>query len=130
MPIPYQPAALHKAKKLRRNMMPQEKHLWYDFLAKYTPRFQRQKPVSGFIVDFYCASVYLAVELDGRQHRTDEGKYYDRDRSEILGRHGILVIRFDNEEVDRRFDWVCSRIDDCVRARMDGKMGIPPGVRC
>lgn len=130
MPIPYQPAALHKAKRLRRNMTPQEKHLWYDFLAKYTPRFQRQKPVSGFIVDFYCASVYLAVELDGRQHQTDAGKYYDRDRSEILGRHGILVIRFDNADVENRFDWVCSRIDDCVRERAAGEMGIPLGVRC
>ena len=46
---------LSTAKLLRKNMTPEEKHLWYDFLRMYPIRFFRQKVLGKYIVDFYCA---------------------------------------------------------------------------
>ena len=60
------------AKQLRKNSTPQEKHLWYDFLSKYSPKFQRQKAIDNFIADFYCHEAKLVMEIDGLQHTTEE----------------------------------------------------------
>ena len=49
------------AKNLRKNATEQENHLWYDFLSKYKFRFQRQKCINNFIVDFYCHKVKLII---------------------------------------------------------------------
>ena len=53
------------AKALRKNMTPWERKLWYEFLRNYPMRFQRQKAIGNYIVDFYCAKIGLVVELDG-----------------------------------------------------------------
>ena len=37
----------------------------------YPIRFQRQKPIGDYIVDFYCARAGLVVELDGPYHGID-----------------------------------------------------------
>ena len=50
---------LSHARQLRREMTKEERHLWYDFLRKYTPRFARQKLVAPYILDFYCTSARL-----------------------------------------------------------------------
>ena len=63
---------VHLAKMLRKNMTPEEKHLWYDFLRKYPTRFLRQKVIGKYIVDFYILKwqskyvIILCVE-----HKTD-----------------------------------------------------------
>ena len=57
-----------RARELRKNMTPWEKKLWYQFLRSAPARFQRQKPIGNYIVDFYCAAQKLAIELDGGQH--------------------------------------------------------------
>ena len=62
------------AKMLRKNMTKEERRLWYDFLRTYPVRFSRQKVLGRYIVDFYCASAKLVVELDGSGHYTEEGK--------------------------------------------------------
>lgn len=43
---------LSHARQLRREMTKEERHLWYDFLRNYTPRFARQKLVVPYILDF------------------------------------------------------------------------------
>ena len=58
------------AKTLRKNMTPWERKLWYEFLRSYPIRFQRQKAIGNYIVDFYCAKVGLVIELDGGGHYT------------------------------------------------------------
>ena len=55
------------AKKLRKAMTRQEKHLWYDFLRNYRCKWYKQKPIGRYIADFYCGRVKLIVELDGSQ---------------------------------------------------------------
>ena len=53
--------------------------------------------VGGFIVDFACPQLWLAIELDGSQH--DEGRSKDEWRSEKLAEEGYRVLRFWNNEV-------------------------------
>ena len=56
------------AKTLRKNMTTWERKLWYEFLRSYPIRFQRQKAIGNYIVDFYCAKVGLVIELHGGGH--------------------------------------------------------------
>ncbi len=112
------PKLTPRAKELRKNMTPEERHLWYDFLKDYPVRFLRQKVVDGYIVDFYCASVRIAIELDGAQHYTEDGTEYDRERDKLLSAWGIEVIRFPNSVVRDKFEDTCRCIDQIVTAKM------------
>ena len=118
MSLPYHKNLIPRAKELRREMTPQERKLWYGFLSRYDVRFQRQKTVDRFIVDFYCHKAKLVVELDGAQHHSDEGMGSDLERSSVLEQYGLKVIRFSNREVDRQFYQVCQRIDSEVQGRI------------
>jgi len=62
-------------------------------------KFFRQYSIGPYILDFYCPSAKLAVELDGGQHNQFENKEYDAARSEYLKVLGIEVMRFWNNEV-------------------------------
>ena len=62
---PYNKSNIPLAKNLRKNMTPWERKLWYEFLRDYPIRFQRQKSIGKYIVDFYCAKAKLIIELDG-----------------------------------------------------------------
>ena len=95
------------SKVLRRNMTKEEKHLWYDFLSKLPVTFNRQKVVGNYVVDFYCASRNLVIELDGSQHSTEEGLQEDAKRDAYLKGVGIRVLRYTNVEIHERFDDVC-----------------------
>ena len=117
MSLPYKQELIPFAKKLRKNMTPQEKHLWYDFLRMYPIRFQRQKAIKSFIADFYCHEAKLIIEIDGSQHYTDQGEAYDRERTAILKEFNLEVIRFSNYDVNTNFEGVCLRIDKTVSER-------------
>ena len=106
------------AQKLRRDMTPQERHLWYDFLRSYPVAFRRQKQFGGYIVDCYCANARLVVELDGSQHYEEDGMARDQARDRYLHGWGLAVLRYSNYDVDRNFDGVCYAIDAAVRERL------------
>ncbi len=92
---------------LRKNMTPQERHLWYDFLKTLPVTVKRQQMFGNYIVDFYCPSAKLVVELDGSQHYMPDGKTYDASRDEYLKSLGLKIIRLSNLEVDREFRKIC-----------------------
>ncbi|MBQ8584844.1 MAG: endonuclease domain-containing protein [Butyricicoccus sp.] len=100
-----------KARKLRKNMTKEEKHLWYDFLRKYPVRFRRQEIIGNYIVDFCCFRTKLIVELDGSQHYEEAGFSYDSERTAYLESLGFHVLRFSNPDVLKSFDAVCRSID-------------------
>ena len=103
------------AKMLRKNMTPWERKLWYEFLRSYPIRFQRQKAIGNYIVDFYCAKIGLVVELDGGGHYTAEQEEKDNLRTKDLERMNITVIRICNLDIDRNFLAVCEYIDLTVK---------------
>lgn len=109
--LPYNPDLIAKARELRKNMTPAEKKLWYDYLRTFRFRVLRQRAIAFFIVDFYCAALKLAIEVDGDVHFTEAGKAYDAERTRILEGYGLKVIRFTNDEVLHNFDAVCDLIE-------------------
>ncbi len=108
-------ALLPKARELRREMTPHERKLWYLFLRNYPVKIYKQRIIQSYIVDFYCASAKLVIEVDGSQHYEETGQQYDRERSAVLEREGLRVLRFSNREIDRDFTGVCQAIDNAIR---------------
>lgn len=103
------------AKKLRKEMTKEERHLWYDFLRSYSVRFSRQKVLGKYIVDFYSAEAGLIIELDGSQHYNDENVKNDAERTAFLEAYSLKVIRIPNNEVNSNFPGVCEYIDSVVK---------------
>ena len=116
--LPYDRRLNPRAKQLRHEMTPQERKLWFHFLRDYPIKIYKQRVIEFFIVDFYCASAKLVIELDGSQHYTEQGLLYDHDRSCIIEQYGIQVLRFSNRDVDRHFDAVCAQIDMVIHQRL------------
>lgn len=100
------------ARKLRKDMTKEERHLWYDFLRSYPVRFSRQKVLGKYIVDFYSAEAKLVIELNGAQHFEKENMARDAERTAFLEGYGLRVLRIPNNEVNRNFTGVCEYIDD------------------
>ena len=118
----YRPTAQQNAKTLRRNMTPQERHLWYDFLRAAPARFQRQRPIGRYIVDFVCASAKLIVELDGSQHCEPEALARDEERTRELEAIGYRVLRISNLDVSQQCREVCEKILQAVEdAGVEGR---------
>ena len=95
-----------------------ERKLWYCFLKQYPVRFQRQRPIGEYIVDFYCAGAALIVELDGGGHYNPEAEQKDAERTRKLEQLGLKVIRFCNLDIDKNFYGVCTVIDNEVKCRI------------
>ena len=105
------------ARKLRKEMTPWERKLWYCYLNKYPIRFHRQVPIDRFIADFYCPKARLIVELDGGGHYEPEAMKKDTERTSILENQNLKVIRFSNRDIDKNFYGVCTVIDREVKNR-------------
>ena len=112
---PYEKDNIPLAKKLRREQTEWERKFWFKFLRNYPVRFQRQKAIGEYIVDFYCAQARLIIELDGYYHGTDSQYKYDLERTAYLENLGMTVVRFKNSEIEHEFDRVCKQTDYYVK---------------
>ena len=101
--IPYNKALVSNAKELRKNMTPEEKHLWYDFLKRLPINVRRQHNIENYIVDFYIADKKTVIEVDGRQHTLPVNAEADKKRDEDLKKWGITVLRYSNENIRNNF---------------------------
>ena len=122
MTIPKDNSQLENARRLRREMTPHERKLWYLFLRKYPVKIYKQRIIGKFIVDFYCASAKLVIEVDGSQHYESQGMAYDAERSAFLSALGLEVLRFSNRDIDREFHGVCEQIDITIQNRLHGPL--------
>ena len=95
--------SLIRRRELRRAGTDAERALWAHLRAKRFSdfKFRRQHPVGPYILDFYCASNSLAIELDGGQHYTPEIQTYDERRTLFLCRRGITVLQFASDLIFR-----------------------------
>ena len=73
-------------------------------------KFRRQHSLANFIVDFYCPTEKLVVELDGQVHNNSINQEYDSKRTQILNEYGIKVVRFENKLVFEQMDMVLDAI--------------------
>ena len=108
------------AKQLRVNMTKEEKHLWYDFLKTLPVTVNRQKVIGKYIVDFYIASSNIVIEIDGSQHYEDDAIQKDKERDKYLKEQGIEVIRYSNQDINKRFKNVCEDILSKLITSSDG----------
>ena len=122
MTIPKDNRQLEHARQLRQEMTPHERKLWYLFLRKYPIKIYKQRIIGKFIVDFYCASAKLVIEVDGSQHYEPQGMAHDEERSVFLSSLGLDVLRFSNRDIDREFRGVCEQIDITIQSRLENPL--------
>ena len=118
MNVPKDNANLSRAKKLRKDMTPQERKLWYMFLRNYPIKKYKQRIIGNYIVDFYCAGAKIVIELDGSQHYDDKDFIYDEKRNRFLESLGLKVIRFPNSDINDNFRGVCEELDRIIQSRL------------
>lgn len=108
------------ARDLRKNMPLAELLLWSRLREKQISgqRFNRQKPLLNYIVDFYCHQAKLVIECDGSQYFEEKHEHRDQKRDFDLSQQGILVLRFDNAQILTQTDSVMQAILDAVAARI------------
>jgi len=111
--LPYNSKLTELARANRKNPTAAEQKIWNEVLrlcqfADY--KFLRQKPIDEFIVDFYCSSLRLVIEIDGDSHA--EAVKYDAARTRILSNHGLKLIRYTNNDALHNISGV---YDDLVR---------------
>ncbi len=108
------PEKIKRAKELRKNMTPAEKILWEHLRAKrfHNLKFRRQQIIEGFIVDFYCHSLGLVIEVDGEIH--NKQKDYDTERAKILSAKDLHILRFTNEQVTENIEVVLKAITEKI----------------
>ena len=106
-----------RRKGLRNNLTPAEATLWNELKgSKLADRkFRRQHSIGNYIVDFYCPSEKLIVELDGEVHNDAMQSAYDYDRDESLKALGNRIIRFENKLVFKDMEGVLRVIADNFR---------------
>ncbi|MEE3453675.1 endonuclease domain-containing protein [Dialister sp.] len=98
---------------LRKNMTPEENHLWRTFFLPYKKmgiHFIHQKVIGHYIVDFFYPKTGLIIEIDGGQHFTEEGRKYDAERTRQLQNWGFEIRRYSNLTVHQNFEGVCQDI--------------------
>ena len=108
--LPHNQTLIKNAQNLRKNMTPEEKHLWYDFLKSLPLTVRRQHNIENYIVDFYIAEKKIVIEVDGVQHLTEENKEADEKRDADLALWGIRVLRYSNDSIRKSFTAVASDI--------------------
>ena len=88
---------------LRKNSTLSEVLLWNELKAGKMMRykFNRQKPLENYIVDFYCQKLRLVIEIDGDSHQHEEIYVNDVKRQDVLENMGLSFLRFDDMEVNR-----------------------------
>ncbi len=84
--------AYKNARRLRRELSLPEKLLWVR-LKGTDVRFRRQHPIGPYVLDFYCPSAKLAIEVDGAAHDFGDRPARDEKRTQWLGGEGIDILR-------------------------------------
>lgn len=107
------PEKLQFALKLRNNPTPTEILLWKRLVGRQIKNnvFVRQKVIMGWIVDFYSSHSRVAIELDGKMH----DPIADHKRDIHMNDVGIYVLRFTNDDIYDKIDWVLEKIAESLR---------------
>ena len=96
----------------RSNLTPAEAELWKHLQGSKLEgrKFRRQHSVGNYILDFYCPQEKLGIELDGKDHFSDNGYERDEIRTAYLNSLHIRIIRFENKEVFEQLEGVLEEI--------------------
>ena len=108
----YTPRLSTFAKSMRSQPTDAERRLWQVLRAGNIEgfHFRRQHPIGGYILDFYCSDLRLAIEADGGQHYMPDGKQRDSRRDAALAGAGILMLRFSDYDILKHSDGVAETV--------------------
>ena len=111
------------SRELRNNSTLGEILLWKQLKAGSMMRykFNRQKPLSNYIVDFYCKKLNLVIEVDGYSHEFKSEK--DLKRDDDLNKMGLSVLRFTEQECRKGMLNVVRAIESWIE---ENQIRIPP----
>jgi very-short-patch-repair endonuclease len=103
---------LKRARKLRGAMTESEVRLWARLRRRSAdwPIFRRQHPMGAYILDFYCPSARLAVEVDGLVHAEAAQVEHDQRRDRWLNNEGVTVHRVSAMSAFERPDAVADAV--------------------
>jgi very-short-patch-repair endonuclease len=115
-------STLTQARDLRRHLTRAEARLWTALRRKQLGRlkFRRQHPLGPYILDFFCVSARLVVELDGGAHRDDAAQDHDGRRDQWISQQSLRILRIPNELVLDDLDEALRRIE---RTALRGSSG-------
>ncbi|MFA7298546.1 MAG: endonuclease domain-containing protein [Candidatus Absconditabacterales bacterium] len=110
---------LKKYSQINRKISTKSEGLFWNTILKGDRtgyRFLRQKPIEGYILDFYCPKLKLCIEIDGESH---EGKgEYDEQRDQIVQLLGIKIIRYHEKDVLKKLEAVSIHINAEIEERV------------
>ena len=107
------------ARKLRSEMTLPERKLWADLRQRPGGfKFRRQHPAGAYVLDFYCASARLAIEVDGIAHDSAGAATRDARRSAWLRSQGIATTRIPARLILDEVEPVVARIVEICRERI------------
>ncbi len=112
------PFLFEYAKQLRNNPTKAETILWLRLKGKQLGvKFRRQHPIYKYSVDFYCHELKLVIEVDGDYHEQRNQMEYDKFRSKDLSEFGIHIIRFSNNQIEKKLNFVTEEIKRVISHR-------------
>ncbi len=117
--VPYNTKLVQKAREFRKSETEAEKIFWKKVLTnkeiiKY--KFTRQKPIDGFIVDFYCAKLALVIETDGLIHL--KNKKRDKERDYIIKqKYNLKVVRYQNDVILNDMQSIVKDLQKIIKQR-------------
>lgn len=117
-PLDYYPWRLVVfARHLQRRMTRAETLLWSELKGRKLQglKFERQRPVDRYLVDFYCSRFALAIEVEAQVRDGRDCIHHLRERDVRLRLGGVTVLRFSDDEVLHDLNAVLSRIRHTVR---------------
>ena len=105
---------LDRRRSLRQNSTFAERKLWsYLRMGQLdNVKFRRQFGVGPYVVDFYCPSAHLVIEVDGDSHGTEEALLNDEKRQREIEGLGIRFLRFTDQEVMESIEAVIDKISN------------------
>ncbi len=116
-----------RRRELRANSTESEKLMWIFLRGRNTKgqKFRRQYSVDSYVLDFYCPSLKLAIEIDGEIHDKEDQKKYDAERQKHIEAYGIRFMRIRNEEIMNDMDKVMKAVEDKIKSLLTGEETSP-----
>jgi very-short-patch-repair endonuclease len=99
-------------KKLRNGATEAESVLWKQLKGSQLAgrKFRRQHSIGLFVLDFYCPSERLAIEVDGEIHATTAVQIHDEERQKAIETLDITIIRIQNADILQNVNQVLNTI--------------------
>jgi len=128
----YQKSLKEFSRYLRKNSTLSEVLLWNELKAgkMHGYKFNRQKPLGNYIVDFYCNKLSLVIEVDVCSYESEEVLIRDAERQKILEEMGLKFIRVDDLDLKFNLSNVIREIETLIMNWQDlqaKNLQNPPG---